>query len=118
MSILTKASIYPLYEVEHRNQFVSDTPYMTVDCVEGITKRNPTSDIAQAYRLDLHLCVDFWAAPDEYERAKGEAMKHFNRHIYGDVLGTLNGMRYLLKYGDTATALKLTDELESKLREV
>lgn len=118
MSILTKASIYPLHVLEHRNEFVSDTPYMTTDCVEDVTKRNPTSYLLQAHRLDLRLCVDFWATPNEYELAKRAAMKHLNRHIYSDVFETLDEVRYIIRHGNTATALKLLDELDSRLREV
>lgn len=91
---------------------------MVVDCVNGMVKQHTASDTLEAYRLDLHLCVDFWAYPREYRRARRDAMNHINRHIYCDVSETLDEVRHFIRHGNTATALKLLNELEIRLRQV
>lgn len=76
--------------------------------------------IQNRLRLRLVWNVDAWIdAPsrdDEIEMARQQAMTELRRLVYGEIMGGLSELRYLIRYGDQDQAEKLIDALLGKIK--
>jgi hypothetical protein len=77
-------------------------------------------DIQNRYMLRLVWNVAVWLDSPAYdwqiEMARREAMVELKRLVYGEIMGDLSELRYLIRYGDQDKAEELINKLLDKIK--
>lgn len=77
-------------------------------------------DVQNRYLLRLNWNIAVWigspCASWQIEKARHEAMKELNRVVYGEIMGDLCELRYLIRYGDQDKAEEQIDKLLEKIK--
>ena len=71
-------------------------------------------DVQTQFLLRLNWNIAVWidspCASWQIEQARREAMKELNRLVYGEIMGDLSELRYLIRYGDQDKAEEQIDK--------
>lgn len=114
MSLFDKASILPTGVRVPIGNSKPVTVLASTDCIGP----SHTMDIADEYRLDLHIRSTFVANSAQYTTELRNAKKNVLHFLYRDVIEDIALARHAISYGSRDKALEALDEMRKKLTEV